>query len=94
MQKTIKPLARFLSRGWFDDFIRQDSFLVALLTFNSGRQKAFRQQLPLEIRDRLGYPLSRLCPDFPNHIPIATEVHVIPGLLPLVMPTSQKETDQ
>ena len=94
VQKTIKPLARFLSRGWFDDFIRQDSFLVALLTFNSGRQKAFRQQLPLEIRDRLGYPLSRLCPDFPNHIPVATEVHVIPGLLPLVMPTSQKETEQ
>jgi hypothetical protein len=84
VDKTIKPLARFLRHRWFDEFIAQRKFIVAVLTFNPYRQRAFQQQLPIRITDQLGYALARFCPGEQDRLPIDIQVHVIPGLDSLV----------
>lgn len=93
VQKTIKPLIRFIHRGWFDDLIRQQCFVMALLTFASDRQKAFQQKLSKEIPHRLGHALSRLDANGDNGLPIVLDIKLIPGLGPLVIDDSDPKED-
>ena len=43
--KTVALLARFLRHGWFDDYIRQDAFAVAILTFSEDRKRTFQNHV-------------------------------------------------
>ena len=79
-RKAVKVLGRFLHYGWFDGFIRQDAFMVVILTFLQDRKRAFDLQVPGTIRKRLGHALSRICPDYAGRNPILVQVHVIPGM--------------
>ena len=92
LHKTVKPLARFLRHGWFDSFIRQHSFIVAVLTFNSFRKRAILAQLPPYLSEQLRYPLSRLLAEPQECLPIDIQVHVIPGMDALVSPETSKGT--
>jgi hypothetical protein len=80
VQKTVKLLGRFLHQGWFDEFIRQEAFVVTVLTFSTYRKQAFEQHIPHAISEQLQYPLSRLRPDLTERIPIVVHVCVVPGL--------------
>jgi hypothetical protein len=84
IQKTIKPLARFLRHGWFDEFFGQGNFLVAVLTFNTFRQRAFQQKLPGEINEQLGFALSRFRGSEAARPPVEIQVQVVPRLDQLV----------
>ena len=89
-QKTVTVLGRFLHHGWFDTFIRQDAFAVAILTFTPHRKRTFEQHVPKSITDQLGYPLSQLRPDLAGAVPSLVHVHVIPELEAMIT-QSQKE---
>lgn len=89
LHKTISPLVRILRNGWFDEFLVQGSFVVAVLTFNTYRQRAFQHQLPIEITKQLGYGLSRFRTSASNRTPIDVQVHVIPGLDTLVAQSTE-----
>ncbi len=89
VHKTIKPLGRFLRHGWFDEFFSQGRFVVAVLTFNKYRQRAFQQKLPGEITAQLGFGLSRFLTQTSGHSPVDVRVHVIPRLDSLVMPRGE-----
>ncbi len=79
-RKAVKLLGRFLRHGWFDSLIRQDAFLVTILTFSTHRQQTFQKHVPRSIADQLRYPLSKLRPELRTQIPSLVRVHVIPGL--------------
>jgi hypothetical protein len=83
-QKAVKPLARFLRHGWFDEFFRQGTFVLAVLTFNKFRQRAFQQELPRAVNEQLGYALSRLAGGAAHGQPLEIQVLVIPRLDRLV----------
>jgi hypothetical protein len=85
-QKTIKPLARFLRHGWFDEFLRQGTFVVAVLTFNTFRQRTFQQELPRAIDEQLGSAFSRLRGGATHGHPLEIQIQVIPRLDRLVTP--------
>ncbi len=91
VNKTIKPLVRFIQRGWFDDLIRQQCFVMTVLTFNTDRQKAFKHKLSQEIPRRLGHALARLDTSGENRLPIVLDIRVIPGLESLVIDDSNTE---
>jgi hypothetical protein len=93
-RKTVKVLGRFLHHGWFDRFITQDAFVVVILTFLQDRKRAFDRQVPGAIRKRLGYALSRICPDVAESHPILVQVHVIPGLDLIVTHSSDQKGKQ
>ena len=84
VRKTIRPLSRFLYHGWFDEYIRERAFMVALLTFSKYRKRLFQQELPQAIAEQLRYPLSRFQTHSDGRLPIDIHVQVIPGLMPLV----------
>lgn len=89
-QKTVKLLGRFLRHGWFDTFIAQEAFVVAILTFSKYRKRKFQLDVPLAIAEHLRYPLSRLRPD-PTETPSSLiDVHVIPQLDVLASQSQKK----
>jgi hypothetical protein len=82
--KTVKLLGRFLHHGWFDTFIRQDAFVVAILTFSKYRKRAFQRHVPRAITEHLRFPLSKLRPDLPGTVASLVDIHVIAQLESLV----------
>jgi DNA-binding CsgD family transcriptional regulator len=82
--KAVKLLGRFLHHGWFDTFIRQDAFVVAILTFSKCRKRAFQRHVPRAIAEHLRYPLSKLRPDLAGAAPSLVDIHVIAQLDSLV----------
>lgn len=78
--KTENVLRKVLSGGWLDDFIRSRRFVVAVLTFNSGRKRLYEVHLPPELVRRLQHPLSRLLPLPLSADSIRFECHLVPGL--------------
>jgi hypothetical protein len=82
--KTVKLLGRFLHHGWFDTFIRQDAFVVAILTFSKCRKRAFQHHVPRAITEHLRFPLSKLRPDLAGAAPSLVDIHVIAQLDSLV----------
>ena len=80
VQKTLKPLGRFLRHGWFDDYIRAESFILAILTFSARRKKALEAMLQQTIARNFSTALFRLRPDIRDRLPIDIQVHVIPGM--------------
>ena len=89
-RKTVKVLGRFLHHHWFDSFISQDAFVVAILTFSQDRKRAFDRHVPGAVRKQLGYALARICPDFSSRNPISAQVRVIPGLNSIVTHSSDQ----
>ena len=79
-RKVVKLLARFLRHGWFNRFLAEEAFFVAILTFWKSRKRAFDGLVPRAIAEHLGYPLSRLRPELGEEIADITEVYIIPGL--------------
>jgi hypothetical protein len=91
-RKTVMLLGRFLRHGWFDTFIRQDAFVVAILTFSEDRKRAFARHVPHAIAEQLGYPLSQLRPDLDGAMPQLVQVHVIPQLDAIVGQSRKSDT--
>jgi hypothetical protein len=89
--KTVMLLGRFLRHGWFDTFIRQDAFVVAILTFSEHRMRTFTRHVPHAIAEQLSYPLSQLRPDLDGAIPQIVRVHVIPQLDAVVGQSERSE---
>lgn len=83
-QKTVKLLGRFLRHGWFDSFIRQDAFVLAILTFSKYRKRTFQRHVPQAIAEHLSYPLTQLRPELTGALPSLVEIYVIPQLDALV----------
>ena len=94
VHKTLKPLGRFLRHGWFDEFIRAESFIVAVLTFTSGRNRVIAKHLSQAATQYFGQPLSRLRPDLGGRLPIDFQVHLIPGMDALVLPLPKRKENQ
>ena len=93
VHKTLKPLGRFLSRGWFDDYIRTERFVVTILTFSSGRANAIRRQLLHAVREHFGTPLSRLRPDLIGRFPLEIRVVAVPAMAAVVASGDWEKTD-
>lgn len=85
VRKTLVPLGRFLRHGWFDDFIRDEAFVVAVLTFCRRRQLAIARRLTEEIFNHYGQPLGQLRPNVADQLPIDIQVYHVPGLDAVVM---------
>lgn len=94
VQKTLNPLGRFLRHGWFDEFIRAESFIVAVLTFTSGRSRVIAKQLLQSATRYFRQPLSRLRPDLGGRLPLDLQVHLIPGMDALVLPLTKRKENQ
>jgi hypothetical protein len=91
VHKTLKPLGRFLRHGWFDDYIRAESFVVAILTFSERRKKSLETMLQQAIVRHFRTALFRLRPDLKDRLPIDIRVHVIPGMDILVTSRTPQE---
>ena len=79
-RKTLKILGRFLRKGWFDEFISQDAFVVTILTFSERRKQVFDRRIPPAITKQFRSALSRLRPDMAEGTPTLVQVCVVPGL--------------
>jgi hypothetical protein len=93
VHKTIRPLERFLRHGWFNEYIMAGSFLVAILTFSSSRQRAIRLQVERAIEKHLGYALEPLRAQA-NKACIEVLVSVIPGMEAVLTTQSRKEDEE
>ena len=89
-RRTVDLLGRFLHRGWFDGFISQAAFVVAILTFSEDRKRVFDRHVPRAIEKRLRYPLSRLKPELVEEIPRLVHAYVIPGLDTIITHSANK----
>jgi DNA-binding MarR family transcriptional regulator len=90
--KTVRLLRRFLRHGWFDSFIRQDAFVVAILTFAAHRSRTFQQHVPQAITDHLGDRLSQVRLGTGGAMPPSVQVHIIPGLDAIIAMDRKTET--
>jgi hypothetical protein len=93
VHKTIRPLARFLRHGWFNEYIMAGSFLVAILTFSSSRQRAIRLQVEQAIEKRLSYSLEPLRAQA-NKARIEVLVAVIPGMETVLTAQPRKKDEK
>jgi len=93
VHKTIKPLERFLRHGWFNEYIMAGSFLVAILTFSSTRQRAIRLQVEQAIEKQLGHALEPLRSQA-NKTRIEVLVTVIPGMEAVLTAQPRKEDEE
>lgn len=94
VQKTIKPLERFLRLGWFNDYIMAGSFVAAILTFSAARQRAIRVQVERAIQRRLGHALEPLRAQSSNRNLIEVLVTVIPGMEAVLIANQRTENHQ
>ena len=88
--KTVDALAQILHRGVLSQFIRQERFVVSVLTATPGAKKDIDRALQPTIIDRLGGVLLRLIGSPQGRFPLKFDVSVVPGLLSLL---PGKETD-
>lgn len=89
-RRTVDLLGRFLQHGWFDGFISQAAFVVAILTFSEDRKRVFDRHVSRAIEKRLRYPLSRLHPKLVEKIPLLVQAYVIPGLDTIITHSANK----
>jgi hypothetical protein len=82
--KTVDAVARILRRGIFAQFIRQERFVVTVLTATNGAKNAIDAALQPAIIDHLGGELLRLVAASPPRFPLRFDVSVVPGLLSLL----------
>jgi len=94
VQKTLKPLGRFLRHGWFDDYIRAESFIVAILTFSTRRKKSLELMLQQAIARHFRTAFFRLRPDIKDRLPINIQVQVVPGMDILITSRPLQENNQ
>jgi len=91
VQKTVRPLARFLRHGWFDELIFSGHFLLAVLTFSGRRQRAITMQLQLALKRLLGSALRANRSD-PSG-PLCVQVHLIPGMDAVIATPNHEERE-
>ena len=91
--KTVDATARILHRGVFAQFIRQERFVVTVLTATRGAKKSIDRSLKPTIIDRLGGVLLRLIGSPQGQFPLKFDVSVVPGLLSL-LPGKEDEASQ
>jgi len=94
VQKTLNPLGRFLRQGWFDSYIRNEQFVVAILTSTEYRKSEIRRHLVRAIQEHFGYPLLRLRPDLKDRLPLKLNVQIIPRLADVIAFEPLKEPDR
>jgi hypothetical protein len=83
-RKCVDILARFLQRGWFDEFIAAGRFVLTVITTDEDRKKSLELHLRRAIADSLSFPLSRFTASPCEGLPFDINVAVVPDLLYLI----------
>jgi len=79
-RKAVSVLTRFLKKGWFNDFLRADRFVITVLTQTASKQ----QRLVRLLQQRLQHDLAELLAPL-GKVRSPFRVEVVPGLLDLII---------
>lgn len=94
VQKILGLLRRFLRHGWFTDVIQSKCFVVAILTYSNRRKAYLVQYIPQQLAQQGPDVFGCIQPNGPPRCPIDLQLHIIPGLNPLIMlPHNDTEGD-
>jgi hypothetical protein len=94
VNKILGLLRRFLRHGWFADVIQSHSFIVAILTYSTHRKSQLLKCIPHQLAELGADVFGRVQPNGQPRCPIDLQMHVIPGLKPLIMlPHNDKGDD-
>jgi hypothetical protein len=91
VRKAAATLARFLERGWFDDYIRARAFALTVLTATAEKQQSLVRGLERRLPEFLRPHLVRLGLPAGGPLPVDIQVHTVPGLAALLPGTAQED---
>lgn len=80
IRRTAKKMERFLTHGWFNEFIGTGRFVLVVLTVTNGKAEVLRSRLEKDLLPRIDFDWSNLG-ETPS---LNVRVEVVPGLAGII----------